>query len=141
MRIAVEKLRLGAGIGLDTGEAVRVEDGYRGSALNVAVVDADGTFVVEYAATDGDVSFAGVNGVVLDDAGRIYAVDDGNNNFFWVLDSAGGVLARLGPEIAGHGSIGPAHLALGPDGKVYIADTNTSRVVVLQLEPPLWPPP
>lgn len=35
-RIGAEKLRLGAGIGLDTGEAVRVEEGYRGSALNVA---------------------------------------------------------------------------------------------------------
>jgi hypothetical protein len=33
------------------------------------------------------------------------------------------------------------YLALTEDGRLYLPDTEGSRVVVMQLLPPLWPPP
>lgn len=107
----------------------------------VEVVDPDGSFVAAYGTGAEGVSFDGVNGVVLDEAGRIFVVDDGNNNFVWVLDSAGKLVTRLGPRVRDHGTIQPAFIALTRDGKLYLPDTNASRIVVLQLLPPLWPPP
>ena len=108
----------------------------------VEVVDSEGNFVVEYkVGQGGGPSFTGVNGVVLDEAGRLFVVDDGDNNLVWVLDSDGTVITRLGPQIPGHGSIGPTYLALTVDGRLYLPDGNGSRVVVMQLLPPVWPPP
>ena len=108
----------------------------------VEVVDSEGNFVVEYKTGQaGGLSFAGVNGIVLDSAGRLFVVDDGDNNFVWVLDSDGTVITRLGPRIPDHGSIGPAYLALTVDGRLYLPDGPGSRVVVMQLLPPVWPPP
>ena len=108
----------------------------------VQVIDADGNFVTEYrAGRDGGRGFTGVNGVVLDAAGRLFVVDDGRNNLVWVLDSDGTVLETLGPTVAGHGTISPAHLAMTADGRLYLADADGSRVVVMQMLPPIWPPP
>jgi class 3 adenylate cyclase/DNA-binding beta-propeller fold protein YncE len=107
----------------------------------VEVVDADGHFVTEYRANDHGRSFTGVNGVVLDRAGRLFVVDDGDNNFVWVLDSEGSVLARMGPRLPDGSTISPTYLALTANGRLYLPDAEGSRVVVMQLLPPLWPPP
>jgi hypothetical protein len=106
----------------------------------VEVVDANGQFVAEYRADDNGRSFTGVNGVVLDAAGRLFVVDDGNQNFVWVLASDGTVIARMGPRLPDESTIQPPYLALTEDGRLYLPDAEGSRVVVMQLLPPLWPP-
>ena len=107
----------------------------------VEVVDANGLFVAEYRADDNGRSFTGVNGVVLDATGRLFVVDDGNQNFVWVLASDGTVIARMGPRLPDESKIQPPYLALTEDGRLYLPDAEGSRVVVMQLLPPLWPPP
>jgi DNA-binding beta-propeller fold protein YncE len=107
----------------------------------VEVVDTDGRFVTEYRANDNGRTFTGVNGVVLDRAGRLFVVDDGDNNFVWVLDSEGRVLARMGPQLPDRSTISPTYLALTANGRLYLPDAEGSRVVIMQLLPPLWPPP
>jgi DNA-binding beta-propeller fold protein YncE len=108
----------------------------------VEVVGPDGSFIATYGdGANGNPTLAEVNGVALDAAGRMFVVD--TDNFVWVLDSGGKLITRLGPTIPGHGSVGPAFIVLTPDGKLYLPDAlvGSNRVVVMQLKPPLWPPP
>lgn len=108
----------------------------------IQVVAPDGAFVAIYGdGSNGGPQLAETNGVVLDSAGRMFIVD--GDNFLWVLDPEGKQIAKLGPEVQGHGFIWPPYLALSADGKVYLPDTTigSDRIVVLQLLPPLWPPP
>lgn len=103
-----------------------------------------------YAAGDGHRGFAngpaatatfdGPKGIALDARKIVYVVDT-ENNAIRELDSRSGevrTLAGLGPASAGHaGDGGPAAQArfdrphgicIGPDGAVYIGDTNNHRV-------------
>jgi outer membrane protein assembly factor BamB/class 3 adenylate cyclase len=108
----------------------------------IEVVAPDGTFIATYGdGQDGNPRLAEVNGVVLDKAGRMFVVD--TDNFLWVLDPSGRTLWRFGPDLPGAGYVGPSYLLLTGDGKVYLPDAaaGSNRIVVLQLEAPLWPPP
>lgn len=107
----------------------------------VQVVATDGTFIAAYGdGQNGGPRLSEVNGVVLDSARRMYIVD--TRNFVTVLDPSGHLLWQFGPDLPGAGYVSPPYLALTSDGKLYLPDASGSgRVVVLQLEPPLWPPP
>jgi outer membrane protein assembly factor BamB len=107
----------------------------------VQVVASDGSFIAVYGnGQDGGPRLAEVNGVVLDSAGRMYIVD--GLNLASVLDPSGKLLWQFGPTWPGAGFISPPYLALAPDGKLYLPDVSEKRrIAVLQLEPPLWPPP
>jgi hypothetical protein len=59
----------------------------------------------------------------------------------YVLDPAGRLIARFGPDYSGHGTIQPAFLWLTADGRLYLPDANHDRISVLQVRAPLWPPP
>jgi streptogramin lyase len=87
-----------------------------------------------------DATFDGPKGIALDRAGNIYVVDT-ENHAIRKLDSKGGqitTLAGQGPEHQGAaGDGGPATSAtmdrphgicVGPDGAVYIGDSNNHRV-------------
>ena len=47
------------------------------------------------------------------------------------------------PRSGGHGYIAPPYLALTSDGKLHLPEAapEANRVIVMQLLPPLWPPP
>jgi outer membrane protein assembly factor BamB/class 3 adenylate cyclase len=108
----------------------------------IEVMAADGTFLASYGdGQNGNPQLSELNGVVLDTAGRMFAVD--TDNLLWVLDPTGNTLWRLGPEHPGAGYVAPPFLWLTADGRVYLPDSapGSNRVVVLQLEAPLWPPP
>ena len=64
------------------------------------------------------------------------------DNYVYVLDPAGRLIARFGPEVvAGHGEVWPSSLWLTDDGRLYLPDTANDRIAVYQLVAPLWPPP
>jgi outer membrane protein assembly factor BamB/class 3 adenylate cyclase len=107
----------------------------------VQVVATDGSFIAAYGnVQNGGPGLAEVNGVVLDDAGRMYIVD--TLDVVSVLDPSGRLLWQFGPSWSEAGRVSPPYLALTANGELYLPDvTGSGRVVVLQLEPPLWPPP
>jgi streptogramin lyase len=82
---------------------------------------------------------AGPKGIALADQQVAYIVDT-ENNAIRTLDARSGevgTLAGLGPKSAGYGGDGPAKdarfdrphgICVGPDGAVYIGDTNNHRV-------------
>jgi eukaryotic-like serine/threonine-protein kinase len=106
----------------------------------IEVMTPDGQFVTAFGDDPGEQALANTNGVVLDRAGRMWIVD--TDDFVYVLDPTGKLIARFGPEeVAGHGYVAPAYLWLTDDGKLYLPDTDNSRIAVFQLRAPLWPPP
>ena len=106
----------------------------------IEVMTQDGQFVTAFGDDPGEQRFAETNGVVLDRGGRMWVVD--TDDFVYVLDPTGKLIARFGPEIvAGHGYVAPAYLWLTDDGRLYLPDTANDRVVVFQVHAPLWPPP
>jgi outer membrane protein assembly factor BamB/class 3 adenylate cyclase len=107
----------------------------------IQVMSPEGAYLATYGAGQSGVRIAQPNGVVVDSAGRMFIVD--TDNVVYMLDAQGGLITTLGPDIPGHGNVQPAYLWLSGDGKLYLADSTPSnaRIVVLQLKPPLWPPP
>ena len=107
----------------------------------IQVMTREGQFVAAFGdGSNGTQALDQTNGVVLDRGGRMWIVD--TDNFVYVLDPVGRLIARLGPEVvAGHGDIAPSYLWLTDDGKLYLPDTDNDRVAVFQLHEPLWPPP
>jgi len=105
----------------------------------VEVMTADGAFVTAFGDDPGEQTFNEVNGVVLDAAGRMWVVD--TDDSLYVLDPAGRLIARFGPDYSGHGTVQPAFLWLTADGRLYLPDANHDRISVLQVRAPLWPPP
>jgi hypothetical protein len=84
--------------------------------------------------------FDGPKGITLDRAGIVYVVDT-ENNAIRRLDPRSlrvSTLAGLGPKSAGYGGDGgpaaaarfdrPHGICIGPDGAVYVGDTNNHRV-------------
>ncbi len=106
----------------------------------IEVMTQDGQFVTAFGDSTGEQRTASPNGIVLDRAGRMWIVD--TDNYVYVLDPAGRLIARFGPEVvAGHGEVWPSSLWLTDDGRLYLPDTANDRIAVYQLVAPLWPPP
>jgi hypothetical protein len=60
------------------------------------------------------------------------------------LDRDGALITILGRELPGAGPVECATFALDADGRLYLGDIGgetEGRLVVAQLEPPIWPPP
>lgn len=84
--------------------------------------------------------FDGPKGIALDAAGAVYVVDTENNAIRQYDPRSGELrtLAGLGPKSAGYGGDGgpaakarfdrPHGVCVGPDGAIYIGDTNNHRV-------------
>ncbi|HXT59366.1 MAG TPA: hypothetical protein VN699_12075 [Pirellulales bacterium] len=84
--------------------------------------------------------FDGPKGIALDRAGIVYVVDTENNAIRRLDPRSGAVstLAGTGPKSAGYGGDGgpaaaasfdrPHGICIGPDGAIYIGDTNNHRV-------------
>jgi DNA-binding beta-propeller fold protein YncE len=79
-----------------------------------------------------------VNAVTVDRFGRYWLVDTPANNLF-VIDRDGALLGTIPPEAFGLGRIEFASFALDDDGLLYFADLVQPRLVIVQIEPPLWP--
>jgi hypothetical protein len=91
--------------------------------------------------TNGGPQMSSINGVTVDAGGRMWAID--TDNYTWVLDAQGRLIAQLGPEYGEAGFVFPAFLVLTPDGRLYFPDAapGANRVVEVKVDPPLWPPP
>jgi outer membrane protein assembly factor BamB len=79
------------------------------------------------------------NKVVVDDAGRMFVVD--TTSRIHVLSHDGHPLGRIPSDIPGVGPVDVSGFDLDGDGRLYLWDVSQRRIVVLQLLPPLWPPP
>ena len=121
----------------DTGE-LYVPDFER---KHISVWNEDGTWVRDYESRPEEgLRFSGINKVHVDDAGRMFVVDTTNRIF--VLDPDGHLIGTI-PSVLPDG-IGPVDLpgfALDRQGRLYYADAHHRRLIVLQLLPPIWPPP
>ena len=106
----------------------------------IEVMTQEGQFVAAFGdGSNGTQALDQTNGVVLDRSGRMWIVD--TDDFVYVLDPVGRLIARLGPElVAGHGYIAPPYLWLTDDGRLYLPDSVNNRVAVFQIHEPLWPP-
>ena len=81
-----------------------------------------------------------VNGAVLDRFGRIFVLD-GTNRIF-VLDSAGELLDMIPNQLPEVGQVELARFAIDDEGRLYFADIgagSAGRLIIAQLEAPLWP--
>jgi DNA-binding beta-propeller fold protein YncE len=70
--------------------------------------------------------------VAVDAAGNIYVVDAVFDNF-QVFNAAGQLLLNVGEGGDGAGEFGlPAGIAIGPDGRIYVADPFNHRVQIFK---------
>jgi sugar lactone lactonase YvrE len=89
-----------------------------------------------------ELRFDEMNHVVVDRAGRLYAVDTTNRLF--VLDRDGTLLHTFAGTAPGTGPIEFGPFVIDDDGRMYLTDisgTTDARLVIGQLGDPLWPPP
>ena len=107
----------------------------------VSVFATDGTWLRHYdRATNPDLAFNELNAVVVDPEGRIWALDTTNRLF--VFERDGRLVATLRAEFGDAGPIEASPFVIDGDGRIYIADlggTTAGRLIIGQLEPPLWP--
>jgi outer membrane protein assembly factor BamB len=81
-----------------------------------------------------------VNAVAVDRFGRLFVLDTTNRIF--ILGADGRLQAVIPAELPGVGRVEFAGFALGDRGELYFADIGggvAGRLIVAQLEPPLWP--
>jgi sugar lactone lactonase YvrE len=82
--------------------------------------------------------------ITVDDAGRVYVADTYNNRIRRIDFTAGTVTTIAGIGVAGFSGDGgpataaalnqPRDLELGPDGRLYIADTDNHRIRAVDLQ-------
>ena len=108
----------------------------------MAIFDTDGAWVGSVGGTMANGAALGeVNAVVVDRSGRMFVLDTSMRIF--VIDADGtpvAVIDRTEPDL---GFVDVASFALDEDGRIYFADigeTTHARLVIGQLEAPLWPP-
>jgi tripartite motif-containing protein 71 len=121
----------------DTGELYITDfDGRR-----ISVFDEHGAWLRDYGSLpEQGLRFSNINKVHVDEAGRMFVVDTTNQIF--VLDPDGHLIGKIPSRLPeGIGDVDLPGFALGNDGRLYLADVAEQRIVIVQLLPPLWPPP
>ena len=121
----------------DTGE-VYIPDF---DSRRISVFDEHGTWLRNYGSLPEEgLRFSEINKVQVDEAGRMFVVDTSNRIF--VLDPDGHLIGTI-PSVLpdGIGAVSLPGFALDQQGRLYLADVAQTRIIVLQLLPPLWPPP
>ena len=107
----------------------------------VSVFSTDGTWLRHYdRGTNPELAFDELNAVTIDPAGRIWTVDTTNRLF--VFERDGTLVAKLRAVFGEAGPIEASPFAIDADGRIYIADlggATAGRLIIGQLEPPLWP--
>jgi hypothetical protein len=79
---------------------------------------------------DGPDLFGQVAGIVVDDAGRIHVLDRQAKEIR-TFDSTGAYVRTFGREGSGPGELlNPLGMALGPDGRIWVADPRNARYTV-----------
>jgi outer membrane protein assembly factor BamB len=127
----------GASFREDTGELYIADFENR----RISVWNEDGRWIRNYEShRDEGLVFDEINGVHVDEAGRMFVVDTTNRIF--VLDPDGHLIATI-PSVLPDpvGSVDVPAIALDRQGRLYLTDVAQRRIIVLQLLPPLWPPP
>ena len=86
--------------------------------------------------------FSGPKGLAADRSGNVFIVDTENHAIRWVEPSTGLIRTVAGTGMAGGGGDGgpatrarldrPHGVAVGPDGSIWIADTNNHRIRVVR---------
>jgi sugar lactone lactonase YvrE len=109
----------------------------------VSVFGTDGTWLRHYdRALNPELTFDELNAVVVDRAGRLFAVDTTNRLFVVARDGTlEAIFSDILPEA---GRIEYSPFQIDGDGRMYVADiggTMAGRLITGQLGPPLWPPP
>lgn len=96
--------------------------------------------------TMAEAMFAGPKGIVVDRQGRVFVADTENQATRMIVPKAGKVvtIAGGGPKSRGLGGDGgeataakmdrPHGICFGPDGRVYMGDTNNHRVRAIQVD-------
>jgi uncharacterized protein (TIGR03437 family) len=109
-----------------------------------------GTGVQGYSGDGGPASRAQLNqpsGVAVDNAGNLYIADQGNNAVRKVVLATGTITTLAGTGVLGYSGDGgpvsaaqlasPYAVAVGPDGRVYVADTANNRIRALPMPAPV----
>ena len=119
----------------DTGELYVADFGNR----RVSVFD-DRGWVRNYGSRiDEGLNLDSPNKVVVDEAGRMFVVD--RTSRLHILDPDGHLIGMIPRQIPGVGPLDVPGFALDTEGRLYLSDVLQRRIVVLQLLPPIWPPP
>ena len=109
----------------------------------VSVFSTDGSWLRHYdRQLNDELRFDEVNWVVVDRAGRSFVVDSTNRLF--VLDRDGNLLHTYPGTAPGAGDIEFGPFVIQDDGRMYLTDisgTTEARLIIGQLEAPVWPPP
>ena len=112
------------------------------SNRRVAVFSTDGTWIRSYGGDMGNGARLGeVNAVVVDRAGRLFVLDTTSSVF--VIEPDGTPIAVIGSTVPDLGFAEAFSFALDDDGRMYygdLAEGMHGRLVIGQLEAPLWPP-
>jgi hypothetical protein len=113
---------------------------YYGGPHSIRVTDVQGNLpVTDYGTLGtGNGQFNNPCGVAVDDAGRIYAVDNGNSRI-QILNSGGGFLTKFGTAGASNGQFsdpqGIAVVKSGATYKLYVCERGNHRVQILSYTP------
>lgn len=125
-------------VAVDAAGIVSVSDG---TTRQVLRLDENGTVTGRFGGADpaSDERIGDPDGVANDAQGDLFVVD-GVEAQILVFAADGSLLGKIGSAGLEPGQfITPVNVALGPDGRLYVADGGNRRVQVFQLLPPLGP--
>ena len=112
------------------------------SNRRVAVFSTDGTWIRSYGGDmGGGLRLGEVNSVSVDASGRLFVLDSTSSVF--VIEPDGTPVAVIDSTEPDLGFAETASFAIDADGRMYygdIAEGAHGRLVIGQMDPPLWPP-
>ena len=120
-----------AGIAIDTSGTVYVADYYNS---RVEYFNANGTYISQFGVSGNGYSSGTLidpRGLAIDTNSNIYVVSSYGGNRVDEFSLIGTWLSRFGSQGTGNGQFeSPNGIAIGPGGKIYVADAGNNRVQV-----------